>query len=132
MTSTKRERYTRLKEPDGREGFPEETTLVLRSGGRAQKLTGQRGDTFHAGAWTPGRKELGRYERLTEGQCGRHTDGGGCGRPGCTGRQGRGCAGLAGVVGSLSSSQQSPRAGCVLRVTAPPGWAAGAKGADAG
>ena len=33
MTSTKRERYTRLKEPDGREGFPEETTLVLRSGG---------------------------------------------------------------------------------------------------
>lgn len=40
----------------------------------AQKLTGQRGDTFHAGAWTPGRKELGRYERLTEGQCGRHTD----------------------------------------------------------
>lgn len=39
---------------------------------------------------------------------------------------------LAGIVRSLSFSQQSPRAGCVLRVTAPPGWAVGAKGADAG
>lgn len=33
MTSAKRERYTGLKEPDGREGFPEEMTLVLKSDG---------------------------------------------------------------------------------------------------
>ena len=42
MTSAKRERYRGLKEPDGREGFPEEMTLVLRSDGYTETHRAER------------------------------------------------------------------------------------------
>ena len=58
MTSAKRERYRGLKEPDGREGFPEEMTLVLRSDGYTETHRAERRsipcrglDSRQEGAW---------------------------------------------------------------------------------